>query len=112
VAVRRLFLVGDAAGYVEPFTGEGMGAALASARALAPLILRGASAWDDSIAAAWRRRYGRLVGRRQLIGRSLAAALRHPRAARVVLGLTACSPAFSGALIRRVSGPPLSFEAT
>ncbi len=33
-AADRLFLVGDAAGYVEPFTGEGIGWAIAAARAL------------------------------------------------------------------------------
>lgn len=38
-AGRRIFRVGDAAGYVEPFTGEGMGWALASSRLLAESLL-------------------------------------------------------------------------
>ena len=38
-ATRRIFRVGDAAGYVEPFTGEGMGWALASSRLLAESLL-------------------------------------------------------------------------
>ena len=36
---RRILRVGDAAGYVEPFTGEGMGWALASSRILAESLL-------------------------------------------------------------------------
>jgi len=38
----RILRVGDAAAYVEPFTGEGIGWALASARIAADTILRGA----------------------------------------------------------------------
>jgi len=52
----RVLRVGDAAGYVEPFTGEGMGWALASARlcdeALAPAIEGGAIRGDLTAAAA------------------------------------------------------------
>ena len=40
VAAERVFLLGDAAGYVEPFTGEGMAWALTSGIAVAPLALR------------------------------------------------------------------------
>jgi flavin-dependent dehydrogenase len=38
-AARRIFRVGDAAGYVEPFTGEGIGWALAGGRILAESLL-------------------------------------------------------------------------
>ena len=44
----RLFAIGDAAGYVEPFTGEGMFWALSGARALAPLVARSVDGWDPS----------------------------------------------------------------
>ncbi|HEV3163199.1 MAG TPA: FAD-dependent monooxygenase [Isosphaeraceae bacterium] len=111
VASHRLFLVGDAAGYVEPFTGEGMGAALTSARAVAPLALRGVSAWDASLVAAWKRQHYRLVGRHQLICRGLAVAARHPWVARGVFGLATWSPAISGELIRRVNEPHVLIEA-
>ncbi len=38
VAVDRLFLVGDALGYIEPFTGEGMAWGFENAEALAPIL--------------------------------------------------------------------------
>jgi flavin-dependent dehydrogenase len=40
-AADRVLLLGDAAGYVEPFTGEGMGWALVGALAVVPLVLQG-----------------------------------------------------------------------
>ena len=40
LAAERVFLLGDAAGYVEPFTGEGMAWAVTSGIAVAPLALR------------------------------------------------------------------------
>jgi flavin-dependent dehydrogenase len=42
-ASRRLFRAGDAAGYVEPFTGEGIGWALSSARMLVAAMVDGGS---------------------------------------------------------------------
>jgi flavin-dependent dehydrogenase len=112
VAAHRLFVIGDAAGYIEPFTGEGMGAALTSARAVAPLAVRGAREWDPSLAAAWVRLHDRLIGRRQLVCRGLAIAARHLWIARSVFGLAAGFPAFSGALIRSVNESRVNFEAT
>ena len=46
LAEERLFLLGDAAGYVEPFTGEGIAWALASGQAVAPLALQAMERWD------------------------------------------------------------------
>lgn len=61
----RIVRVGDAAGYVEPFTGEGMGWALASARlwdeAIAPLITPAGRLGDDVAGAGIR--YARVHGR-------------------------------------------------
>lgn len=71
---RRIFRVGDAAGYVEPFTGEGMGWALMSSRLLAAALLEAsdpATDYERSHAACFRRLHGRC--------RRIAAALRHPR---------------------------------
>ncbi len=42
-AGRRIFRIGDAAGYVEPFTGEGIGWALASGRLVAEAMLEAAT---------------------------------------------------------------------
>ena len=49
LGAERLFAVGDAGGYVEPFTGEGVLWALSGARALAPLVARVAERWDPGL---------------------------------------------------------------
>src|SRR5213078_4791567 len=45
VAAERVFLIGDASGYVEPFTGEGMATAIESAVAVAPFVLEATKTW-------------------------------------------------------------------
>ncbi len=80
VAGPGLALVGDAAGYVEPFTGEGMGWALESAERLAHSVAgRPPGTWDDSAARAYRRSWRRSIGARHRTCRLVASALRRPR---------------------------------
>ena len=73
---RRIFRVGDAAGYVEPFTGEGIGWALASGRIAADAIL----ATEDAEAAASRyaRDHAAHFGRHHARCRRVARSLRRP----------------------------------
>jgi menaquinone-9 beta-reductase len=75
IAGPRWFAIGDAAGYVEPFTGEGIGWALASAFAVAPLA---AQPWNDGHVERWSREHRRIVKRRQVACRAIAWALRRP----------------------------------
>lgn len=71
-----LFVLGDAAGYVEPFTGEGMAWALASAVAITPLVLQAMDRWHPGIAHAWQRRYQDLLGGAQRRCRFVTGLLR------------------------------------
>lgn len=65
------FRVGDSAGYVEPFTGEGMAWALAGGEALAATL-----ADDPAPAVRWPIEHRRLVRDRQFACRAVAAVLR------------------------------------
>ncbi len=94
-AAVRLFLIGDAAGYIEPFTGEGMAWALAAGRAVAPLAARAVKDWHPNLARDWERDYRRLVGRRQLVCRAIAAVLRSPRLMRTAVRMIARAPALA-----------------
>ncbi|HSG46198.1 MAG TPA: hypothetical protein VLA43_00160, partial [Longimicrobiales bacterium] len=78
VAEDRLFRVGDAAGYVEPFTGEGMAWALGGAALLAPLLDEAARGWWPGVADRWARIHAREIAGRQRICRSVARLSRHP----------------------------------
>jgi flavin-dependent dehydrogenase len=84
-AAERLFVVGDAAGYVEPFTGEGMAWAMTGAVDLAAIVERGVTTWNPELIAAWEQRYRQLVVRRQWVCRSLAFGLRRPRLVRAAV---------------------------
>lgn len=89
----RLIVLGDAAGYVEPFTGEGMAWALAGATLVAPLVREALSrGWDDSLLARWRAAHRRAVTRRQAVCRFTAGLLRRPRATRVTVSALARAP--------------------
>ncbi len=110
IAGHRLFLIGDATGYVEPFTGEGMAWALASGQAITSLALRGIRDWQPPLEQEWSRLHRRLVGRRQTICRGLAMVLRHPRLSRVVFAAATRAPAMAQFLVRQVNSPPITLE--
>jgi flavin-dependent dehydrogenase len=103
--------VGDAAGYVEPFTGEGMTWALESARALLPLAREAVQkvpgeGWDPELVARWLRVRRRTLGSRALI-RAVARLTRHPRLATGAVRLLSGLPALAAPLVRRATGPAL-----
>jgi flavin-dependent dehydrogenase len=107
LAGHRLLLLGDAAGYVEPFTGEGMGWALTSSLAALPLVLRGLEHWDGAIEADWRRLHHRWVSQRQTFCRALALVLRNPRATWGLSRLARISPSITSSMIGLVQRPTL-----
>ncbi|WP_197526465.1 NAD(P)/FAD-dependent oxidoreductase [Botrimarina colliarenosi] len=104
-AASRLFLLGDAAGYVEPFTGEGMAAAIEDALAVIPLAIRASEQWTDSLADAWQAEQTARRRRRQADCRRIAWLLRRPWATRIGLQLAAAWPTLGKAVAQRVSAP-------
>jgi flavin-dependent dehydrogenase len=103
LAGERLFVLGDAAGYVEPFTGEGMAWALAGGLAVAPLAAEAARRWRPSLARAWAATYRRIVVRRQHVCRAAAAVLRRPLLARALVRLLARAPALAIPVLRHLN---------
>jgi flavin-dependent dehydrogenase len=103
LAIERVLSLGDAAGFVEPFTGEGIAWALASAVAVAPLADEAARRWTPAIGQAWARRHRRLLAGRQETCRLVAEGLRHPRLARVVVGVLGRVPALAAPVVRRLN---------
>lgn len=117
LAAWRVLLLGDAAGYVEPFTGEGIAWALDSGAAVTPLALRAIEAWEPELAHAWEDTHRRRVRHRQRACRVLAQLLRHPRLTAGLLSTCARLPRLAtpliAALSRRIARPsaPLSSSA-
>lgn len=102
IARGRVFVAGDAAGYVEPFTGEGMGWAIDSGIALAPLAIKKLHRAEFDAAGAWIERHSRIVGRRQRVCALLAACLKRPRLTRCAVRLLGFLPVGAWPLVRSV----------
>ena len=77
-AARRLLVLGDAAGYVEPFTGEGIAWALHSALLATPLARAACTDWREELATDWACILRRKVIRNQWTCQLLARLLRSP----------------------------------
>lgn len=97
----RLLAVGDAAGYVEPFTGEGMAWALQSGIAAAECLADRRLAGNSG--AAWTARYEELMRRRQWLCRLLSGALASPTQSRWLLRLAGAAPWTVRYAVRRLN---------
>jgi len=103
LSAERLFVLGDAASFVEPFTGEGIAWALQSAVAVVPLAKQGVEAWKSDLEKKWTATYHRVVERRQITCRLTAAGLRHPRLTTLVVRLLAFLPILSRPVLRQLN---------
>ena len=112
VAINRLMLIGDATGYVEPFTGEGMAWGLASGLAAANLLIAHSLQWNSEQELQWIQEFERHIGRRQRVCRVLASLLRRPLLARIAFEAARLVPNLAGVLIRSVNRPPLLSHAS
>lgn len=99
----RVLVVGDAASYVEPFTGEGMGWALAGVMAIEPLALAAVMNWRDELVQRWTMRHAELFRARQRRCRGIAWLLRHPRWISALLPLIDTAPAMVAPLTARLN---------
>ena len=103
----RLFLIGDAARVVEPFTGEGIFYALRSGELAAQAIAKfiGGASEQDSKREFEREQLAMYSGRLWL-NRLARAAVLSPRIASSLLSLTSLQPMILRALTAKVTGRP------
>jgi 2-polyprenyl-6-methoxyphenol hydroxylase-like FAD-dependent oxidoreductase len=97
VGASRLVVVGDAAAYVEPFTGEGMGWALEAAENLVPLVLDACSSGSlDQVHNRWQTAYRKLsTPRKKFVCSALAWGLRRPACVDATVCLLRLVPALA-----------------
>lgn len=101
-AYPRLFVLGDAAGYVQPFTGEGIAWALAAGQVVAALAVRGLRHWHPALETEWETLYQRTVASGQETCRALMRALGHPRLTAAAVAILGRWPALATPVLRRV----------
>lgn len=104
-ACDRAFVLGDAAGYVEPFTGEGIAWALAAGAAIATIAQCGCRRWQPSLADRWCRVYRQAVAGRQRTCRVVCRLLRHAGLTRAMVAALARQPGLASPVIRRICMP-------
>lgn len=102
-----LFLVGDAARVVEPFTGEGIYYALASGELAAKAItLQRDGGGAEDVAVAYSSAHARLYHARLWINRLARAAVLSPRVASAFLGVARFQPVLLRLLTGQIAGKP------
>ncbi len=103
VALERLFLAGDAAGYVEPFTGEGMAGAIESALVVSRLAINAVNDWRSEWIESWTGLHRRLIRQRAWLCRGLAQLLRRPWAVSASIDLLRHWPGLAAPLLRSLN---------
>jgi len=112
VGRERLFRLGDAAGYVEPFTGEGMCWALAGARVVAELAHAGAAGWRSELLSEWTKHHRAGVVRSQRLCRRLASGLRRPRLVSAAITALKLAPALASPFVHRAGRVPAALQVS
>jgi len=107
----RLLRLGDAAGYTEPFTGQGISWALADGRAAAALALRALDGWQAALLAEWCRYRGVRRRRSERLCRGLAWGLRRPALVGAAMRLLRVAPVVAAPLVRRAARAPEALGA-
>ncbi len=110
VARGRMFAVGDAAGYIEPFTGEGIGWAFESALALAP-HLRRARDGDPMAASRYTAAIESGLRRRQRLCRAVAWTLRRIPLVDAAVTLLREFPLLASFVVARLDSAPSEVPA-
>jgi flavin-dependent dehydrogenase len=105
LAAPGLFRIGDAGGYVEPFTGEGIGWALSAGVDVVPYAVQALDGWRNEIGDAWHDDQARRMRRTQRFCRWLAGGLRRPRLVRTSVRMFARYPGLAGPLVAAGSTP-------
>ena len=104
-AGRRIFFIGDAAGYIEPFTGEGMAWAIASGAAVADIAHQAAQCYSDDLPRQWIDRRERLLRGRMRLCRLVTQSLRYQRLTEFNVALLSHLPFLATPVIRWLNRP-------
>jgi len=111
LAQERLFVIGDAAGYIEPFTGEGIAWALWCGVAVSPLALEAIRQWTPALSDRWVALYRQQIGRRQWASRLLATVSRRAALTRAAIEVLSWVPSLAAPVVQYVNAPlPVHFN--
>lgn len=98
-------VAGDAAGYVEPFTGEGIAWAMASGHAVSKFAHKAISHPMSVVGPAWCQEYRRILGHRIRCCKAVSFLLRQPACLWLAIRVLQRSPQVAGPIERSLSKP-------
>ncbi len=111
IADHGLFLVGDACGYVEPFTGEGMTLAMEAAEAVVPFVIASQKGWQPRFANDWERTVRSITAQRHAICRGLSTMCRSPWMVDAVLAASFRAPYVLNSIVTLINRIPQERES-
>ena len=103
IAAERLFVIGDSALYVEPFSGEGMAWALRSAEAVSPLVIAGTGNWKQSLITDWNHIHARMIGQHGTLAGILGKLIRHQGILSSLATMVTKAPALAAPVLKYIT---------
>lgn len=100
----RVLVLGDACGYVEPFTGQGMAWAIQSSRTVVDLLPSPQAPWPEDLPRRWQHCHRATIGRQQIWCRALRAMIHQPALAAAGLALGRTLPRVGAFLANHIGG--------
>lgn len=104
LATERVFLVGDAAGYVEPFTGEGIRWALQSSANLSPILVDAVHDWSAEHSERWQVTYRKSVAKEQILCRLICGGIKYASSRWLAHQVLKIHPKIAQRVIKRLNG--------
>ncbi|MGH9554020.1 MAG: NAD(P)/FAD-dependent oxidoreductase, partial [Terriglobales bacterium] len=95
VSGQRIFVIGDASGYAEPITGEGMSWAMWSALSIFEFVMEGTSKWTSELGMRWQSIHNNVIRKRQQKTKLIASAIGNPILRSIALCFLRISPAIA-----------------
>lgn len=105
IAANGIFVIGDACGYAEPFTGEGIAWALTSAAAVTSIVKEALTKWQPSLSDKWQRRHRQMMRPRHKRCQLIGQGLRRRYVRRVALPLLTVLPNIAAAIVKQIVKP-------
>lgn len=105
IAAERVFVLGDSASYVEPFTGEGIAWGLIGAWLLAPIAERAVHVWQRSQMDEWNTLYRKEIVSRQMKTTAISWLLKQEPVAMQAASLLSANPHIGNLIARFVAQP-------
>jgi flavin-dependent dehydrogenase len=109
LAAHRCLIIGDAASYAEPFTGEGIGWAMQSAVLASSLLGNALHHWDSETERRWAKLYAQHISRNQRCCFLLSRMLRSAAVRKLAVRTLQWAPRLGKPVIRRLDEPATPF---